>query len=312
MTSYSVLTATQGRASIIGTWPGFEFEEHSVKVTTVATAGEAHYLANQLTHLSEAAWDAAMWLDTYPATTSAVEGLIAQLRSSNPVAPQTIAYDGLRHGDTWTAISIMRRLSDDSFISALNHLSTAQRVSVAAELAADASQRHDLLEPGRDEFESDSRVNQAGLVTRVHAYGASGPVPEGAAGFMRICYGNGEDLNFGDRWWAAKQLRRMEQLVAACNYHGGRAAVDLDACEARCDIAVVAGQISDGGILFRIRPARYGPHTITPGWPDPMGKMLVRRDYEELIEVDPDDDDGFVRVLGDWAKTYTSRRAFAA
>lgn len=38
MTSYSVLKATNGRASIIGTWPGFESEEHSVKVSHMAAS----------------------------------------------------------------------------------------------------------------------------------------------------------------------------------------------------------------------------------------------------------------------------------
>lgn len=305
MTSYSVLPATQGRASIIGTWPGFDFQEHSVKVTTVATPGQAHYLANQLTFLSEAAWDAAMWLDTHPATATAIRGLITQLRSTDPVVPQPVSYDGLRHGDTWTATSLKRQLSEESFVSALDDLSTAQRLSVAAELVADADQRRDLLEPGREEFDDDSRVNQAGLVTRVHAYGATGPVPEGAAGYMRNHYG--EELDFGDRWWAAKQLRRMEQLVAACDHHGGRAAVDTDVCEARCVVVVEPGHINDGDTPFRIRPARYGPHSYTPGRPDPWGKLHVRQGSDLIAELDPDDDEGFARALGDWAMTYTQQ-----
>ncbi|WP_328811809.1 hypothetical protein [Rhodococcus sp. NBC_00294] len=288
----------------MGTWPGFDFQEHSVKVTTVATPGQAHYLANQLTVLSEAAWDAAMWLDTYPAIDTAIHGLITQLRSTNPVVLQSLDYEGLRHGDTWTATSLARQLSEGWFISALDDLSTAQRLSVAAELAADADQRRDL-EPGREEFDEDSRVNQAGLVTRVHAYGATGPVPEGAAGYMRTHYG--DQLDFGDRWWAAKQLRRMEQLVAACEHHGGRAHVEVDACEARCVVVAEPGRISDGDIPFWIRPARYGPHSYTPGRSDPLGKLHVRRGSDWIAELDPDDDDGFACALGDWALAYTSR-----
>lgn len=304
MTSYSVLPVTQGRASIIGTWPGFDSQEHSVKVTTVATPGQAHYLANQLTFLSEAAWDAVMWLDTYPATNTAIHGLITQLRSTNPVVPQSVDYEGLRHGDTWTATSLARQLSEEWFISALDDLSTAQRLSVAAELVADADQRRDLIEPGREEFDDDSRVNQAGLVTRVHAFGATGPVPEGAAGYMRTHYG--EELDFADRWWAAKQLLRMEQLVAACNHHGGRARVEVDACEARCVVVVEPGHVSDGDIPFCIRPARYGPNSHTPGRPNPQGKLHVRRGSDWIAELDPDDDDGFARALGNWAVTCSS------
>lgn len=304
MTSYSVLKTAPERASVIGTWPGFESEEHSIKVTTLTSQSHAHDLALQLTHVSESAWDAAMWLDTYPSIDAAIAKLITQLRSSNAVGPQTFSTTNLRHGETWTSTSVREQFSSDFFLSILNGLSVAQRLSVAAELEADASERRDLLEPGREEFSNDSRVSQAGLVTRVQAYGSMGALPEGAAGYLRTCYG--EDLDFGDRWHAAKQIRRMEQLVAACNYHGGRAWAHTDPCEAHCVVAVQPGKISDGDIPCSIRPVLYGPHAHFPGMPVPIGKLRIRRGSDWIAEVDPDDNAGFVAALGDWAATFAS------
>ncbi|MDJ0104869.1 hypothetical protein QM646_00470 [Rhodococcus erythropolis] len=98
MTSYGALKTGLERASVIGTWPGFDFEEHSVKVTTLSSQSHAHYLAFQLTQLSGSAWDAAMWLDTYPSIEAAIAQLITQLRSSNSIVPQTFSITGLRRG----------------------------------------------------------------------------------------------------------------------------------------------------------------------------------------------------------------------
>ena len=304
MTSYSVLKTGPERASVIGTWPGFDFEEHSVKVTTLTSQSHAHNLAFQLTQVSESAWDAAMWLDTYPPIEAAIAKLITQLRSSNSIGPQTFSTNGLRHGETWTSTSLREQFTDDFFLSTLNGLNAAQRLSVADELEADANERRDMLEVGREEFLNDSRVSQAGLVTRVQAYGSTGALPEGAAGYLRTCYG--EDLDFGDRWHAAKQIRRMEQLVAACNYHGGRARAYTDPCEAHCVVAVHPGKISDDDIRCSIRPVLYGPHAHFPGRPVPMGKLRIRRGSDWIAEVDPDDTAGFVAALGDWAATFAS------
>lgn len=305
MTSYSVLKATSERASIIGTWPGFEAEEHSVKVTTVSTLSQAHHLASMLTKVSESAWDAAMWLDTYTPVEIAISELICQLRSPNVVHAQSISYTGLRHAESWTSTSLRDQLGDPYFASTLSGLSTAQRLSVAAELEADANERHDLLEPDRDEFDVDSRVNQAGLVTRVQAFGATGPLPDGAAHYLRTCYG--EELDFGDRWAAAEQIRRMEQLVAACNHHGGHAHADTDPFEA-LGVAATSPAETDDGTRWYVTPVRYGPNAHSPNRPNPHGKLRVRRGWDWVAELDPDDDDGFVEVLGDWAATFTSQK----
>jgi len=304
MTSYSVLKTGPQRASVIATWPGFDFEEHSVKVTTLKSQSHAQHLAFQLTQVSESVWDAAMWLDTYPPIEAAITELITQLRSSNAIGPQRFSITGLRHGETWTSTSLREQFTGDFFLSTLNGLNAAQRLSVADELEADANERRDLLEVGREEFSNESRVSQAGLVTRVQVYGWAGALPEGAAGYLRTCYG--EDLDFGDRWHAAKQIRRMEQLVAACNYHGGRAKTHKNPCEAHCVVAAGPGEVSDSGISCSIRPVLYGPHALFPGAPMPMGKLRIRRGSDWVAEVDPDDTAGFVAALGDWVGTFAS------
>lgn len=304
MTSYSVMKASHDRAAVIATWPGFDSEEHSIKITTVASASYAHSLAFYLTQLSESAWDAAMWLDTYPEIAAAISKLIVQLRTSNKIGPQTVSTDGLRHGETWTSSALAEQLVDDYFISLLDDLTTTQRLSVADELETDADERRDLLDHTRDEYETDSRVNQAGLVTRVQEFGSIGPLPEGASGYLRTCYSEG--LDFGDRLGAAKQIRRMEQLVAACNHHGGRARAHTDPCEAHCVVAVHPGKISDGDTPCYITPVRFGPHAHSPGRPNPYGKLRIRRGHEWIAEVDPDDTAGFVTALGDWAGTFAS------
>lgn len=184
-------------------------------------------------------------------------------------------------------------------------MSRAQRLSVAAELESDANERHDLLEPDRNEFEVDSRVNQAGLVTRIQAFGAMGPLPDGAAHYLRTCYG--EELDFGDRWAAAEQIRRMEQLVAACNYYGGDAHADTDPFEA-LGVAATSPDEAGDGTRWYITPVRYGPHGHSPKRPNPQGKLRLRRGRDWVAELDPADDDGFVEVLGEWAATFTIQK----
>lgn len=170
--------------------------------------------------------DAATWLDSYPATVTAIQGLIDNCVLRNqlsrtasltkgrarmargPQCRSSASYPWGRSSPRWIT---SRRRND--FPWPLNSPPTP------------ANESGPTFEPSREEFENDSRVNQAGLVTRVHAYGTVGPLPEGAADYTRTCYGYGygygEELGFGDRWCAAKQLRRRKRLDVAGHDVGG-------------------------------------------------------------------------------------------
>jgi hypothetical protein len=78
MTTYSVLVPAT-RTTVIATWPGV-FSDVSMKVTTVDGRGLAADVASLLASLSEGAWYAAAWLDTWHATAEYVRGLHNWLR----------------------------------------------------------------------------------------------------------------------------------------------------------------------------------------------------------------------------------------
>lgn len=60
------------------------------------------------------------------------------------------------------------------------------------------------------------------------------------------------------------------------------------------------------GAISRPSTVPYGPHAHTPGTPNPMAKLRVRRGNTWVGEYDPDDTSGFVAALGDWAATFAS------
>ncbi|MFF5990665.1 MULTISPECIES: hypothetical protein [Prauserella] len=101
MTSYSVLPSGP-RPTVIATWPG-EWSDHSVKVTTLADTDQASELAHVLTRLSEGAWDAAAWLDTYSAIEAGLTTLIDQLRApADKISEIHLPEGGYRHTDQWS------------------------------------------------------------------------------------------------------------------------------------------------------------------------------------------------------------------
>jgi hypothetical protein len=63
-------------------------------------------------------------------------------------------------------------------------------------------------------------------VTRAPRNGQTGPLPEGAAGWLVRSWG--PDLSPAERWAARDRLVRIEQLAAACKAHGGRAGTQDD------------------------------------------------------------------------------------
>src|SRR5215469_14464207 len=227
MTSYSVARSAQ-RAIVVATWPG-SWSDHSVNVTTLNDSGLAAHLASVLTHLSEDAWDAAAFLDASPALEAAVSELVRQLRTpAGRIEAVRLRADGFRHVGQWSFADATELLAEDapSVFSKLHH---TQRLTVADEIAADASERADairVLSSGSDPGSERSRAWQMCEVTRSLSNGQTGPLPEGAAGWLVRSWG--PDLGPAERWAARDRLVRIEQLVAACEARGGRAAVQED------------------------------------------------------------------------------------
>jgi hypothetical protein len=151
LTSYSVLPSGP-RATVIATWPG-EWADYSAKVTTLTDIDQASELAHALTRLSEGAWDAAAWLDTYPAIEAGLTTLVEQLRSPvDKIEEIHLPDDAYRHTDQWSFTDVKDLLATELPV-AVNVLTRAQRLTIADELSADATSRTDalhLLPSGQD------------------------------------------------------------------------------------------------------------------------------------------------------------------
>jgi hypothetical protein len=71
-------------------------------VTTLDDGDVSGDLAACLTHLSEGAWDAAPWLDTYPVIEASITELISHLRGPDDIIPQiSLPGTGYRHVSQW-------------------------------------------------------------------------------------------------------------------------------------------------------------------------------------------------------------------
>jgi len=295
MTSYSVMKAGP-RFSVIATWPGSLYE-HSAKVTTLDDGEKAFELAVALTDLSEAAWDVEVWLDAGPSIPPAMAQLVAALRNTEvEVPPIVLPSTGYRHTGTWSFEQLSNRLTDGQYT--LNSLTRAQRLTVADEIALDAWHREQLMSSKSLTFPSDSRVHQACQVTRVEEYGSIGPLPEGAAGRLRMFYA--ERLGIRERWGARAQILRMEQLVAACLKAGGRARNSVDPFGASCVLASTPGQINIDDIPFWITPDDTDP--AYEDLPSPHLPLQIYRDSKVVASIDAADDDGFAAALGEWTR----------
>lgn len=180
MTSYSVLPSGP-RATVIATWPG-EWADYSAKVTTLTDIDQASELAHALTRLSEGAWDAAAWLDTYSAIETGLTALIEQLRSPvDKIDEIRLPADAYRHTDQWSFTDVKDLLAAE-LPASVNVLIRAQRLTIADELSADVANRADalrLLPTGQDPAAT-SRAWQTCEITRSLRNGQTGPLPEGA------------------------------------------------------------------------------------------------------------------------------------
>lgn len=228
MTLYSCLP-TQGKFTVIATWPGEYADSHSAKVTTFTDSTQASRLADDLTRVSESMWDAAAWLDVFDEAEAHLGTIINATRGTNEVTLfSEPLFDGCRHAESWSGIDLSNLLGA-SLPQTLNSLTRAQRLSVAEELAADAAARAQslqLLPTGNDPKDSDSRIWQAAEITRATKMGLTGTLPDSAAGWMAEVFDT--DHGPAERWGARNLLHRLEQLAAAAKTINARGAVDLD------------------------------------------------------------------------------------
>jgi hypothetical protein len=302
MTSYSVLRSAQ-RAIVIATWPG-AWSDHSANITTLADSEQAAYLASALTRISEDAWDAAAFLDASPALELAIGTLIEQLRGpADKIEPVTIPSDGCRHTGQWSFTDAAEVLASDA-PATFSTLTRPQRLTVADELAADAAERASaaqVLASGNDPESGHSRAWQMCEVTRSLRNGQVGPLPEGAAGWLVRSWG--PDLGPAERWAARDRLVRIEQLIAACEAHGGRAATQDDPLLAHLVLPHPEEDEDDEVIYVSVH------HGTRNSWKTSSAAAMTITSYRgkptqqtDLGELDPRDDDGFARVLGPWTR----------
>jgi hypothetical protein len=301
MTSYSVLRSAQ-RATVIATWPGPWFD-HSANITNLGDIEQASYLASVLTRLSEDAWDAAAFLDVSPALELGISLLIQQLRGpADKIEPLSMPADGCRHAGQWSFTDAVEVLASDA-PTALSTLTRPQRLTIADELATDAAERASatqVLASGHDPESEDSRAWQMCEVTRTLRNGQTGPLPEGAAGWLVRSWG--PDLGPAERWAARDRLARIEQLVAACKEHGGRAGIQDDPLLAHL-VVPHAGPYEDDEIIY------VSVHSGTRNsWNTSPATTMTVTSYRgtparqsDLGQLDPRDD-GFARLLGQWTR----------
>ncbi|MFG1643320.1 hypothetical protein ACGFMK_23750 [Amycolatopsis sp. NPDC049252] len=301
MTSYSVL-ASRRRFSVLATWPGM-YSDHTQKVTTLDDGDMAGDLAAYLTHLSEGAWDAAPWLDTHPVIEAGITELISQLRGPQDTIPQiSLAGTGYRHVSQWSFYDVTDMLHS-CLPDVLPQLSRAQRLTVADELTADAAGRAEALRVlpfPREPADRASRAWQVLEVTRALGNGRSGPLPDGAAGWLVGAWGS--DRSLAERWAARDRLTRIEQLVAACRKTGGHASAKAypDPC-AHLEVPRGAAATEDD-VFWVVAPSGHRHRQET----SPFEPMVITRSDRSGLQSDvvaflrPGDDEGFVKALGEW------------
>jgi hypothetical protein len=303
VTSYSVLPSGP-RFTVLATWPGV-YSDRTVKVTTLDNGDLADDLAVYLTRVSEGAWDAAPWLDTYPVIEAGVASLIDLLRSTDPtIPPIELSKDGYRHVDEWSFFDVADTLHS-CLANTLTRMTRAQRLTIADELAVDATGRAEalqLLSAGQDPDTDFSRAWQALEVTRALRNGQTGPLPEGAAGWIVRAWGT--ELSPAERWAARDRLTRIEQLVAACEKFGGRARAELD--RELCAHLVVprSSSAADNDVYYVEAPiGSSGAFAESPKAPMTIRRSgSIDRDTEVVATLEPGDSDGFAAALGEWTR----------
>lgn len=182
-------------------------------------------------------------------------------------------------------------------------MTRAQRLTVADELAADAASRAEVLRilPTGQEPAANSRAWQTCEVTRSLRNGQTGPLPERAAAWL--VRGWGPDHSPAERWVVRDRLVRIEQLVAACQAHGGRAAAEDDPMLTHLVVPHGDDMVDDEVFYVSVHDGHRNSWDSSPHAPMKVTRSGSRdRQSEILGELDPHDDEGFARVLGEWTR----------
>lgn len=302
LTSYSV-SESGGKATITANWPG-ETSDRSTKVTSLNDVGEAEWLAHSLTRLSEHAWGAAAWLDTSVAVEASIATLIERLRSHEGPLAVELADSGGRHAEELVHRDLAAQLSN-WLPAKLSQLSRGQRVSVADELAADTAGREEalrVLPSGWDPESSASRAWQMCEVPRSWDVDRAASLPEGGPGWIHGVWMT--EVSPAKRWGARDRLVRLEQLAAACKAYGGRAKVDSNPTHVHLVVPPSPG--STRWDEFEVVKVFVHGEERDNGWADPFAPLIIRKygggQVREETKVEPEDDDAFAKVLGEWTR----------
>jgi hypothetical protein len=286
MTLYSCLQTGSGKVTVLATWPGEDAASHSSKVTTFTDTGQASRLAEQMTHVSEALWDAAAWLDIHDIAEARLAAIIDAARGTGDIPYDSESmFDGCRHADSWTATELSNALSS-GFAYTINSLPQAQRLSVADELDTEAAARAaslDLLPTGNDPTDAASRIWQAADITRATKMGLTGYLPDGAAGWMVRTF----DTLRGpaERWGARDLLHRLEQLEAAAKTINGRGGAELDPWDGPQDHIVLPAELF--GVHINHRPG--STTTISDDIDPAVNGSALARAYRNWVTNNPHD-----------------------
>ncbi len=285
---------------MLATWPNNPAST-TIKVTTLASFDAASDLAEALTAMSEAAWYAAAWLDTWPAIGDYQMRLAEWLRrpSIDCGAPD-LDLSAYRHD---TADASNEYLGAQSYATELlSDLAHPQRLAIADEVEVDAIAAHETLAVfGRGGDVPTERGWQLLEVTRVEQFGGDlNYLPDGAAGWATRWF---RAETIAERWAARGHLLRMEQLVAACLAVGGRAGAHQEPVQAHC---VFPAEDAKDTVIVYAEPLseRYSGYRATP----PMRVRIQEGGLPTRTrEIDPYNTAEFADFLGDWVRAAQSR-----
>jgi hypothetical protein len=99
-------------------------------------------------------------------------------------------------------------------------------------------------------------------------------------------------------------LVRIEQLVAACQAHGGRAAGEDDPLLAHLVIPYGEDMVDDEVFYVAVHDGHGSSWDASSYTLLTVTRARSRdRESEVLGTLDPNDDDGFARVLGEWTRS---------
>ncbi|MFC5288452.1 hypothetical protein ACFPM7_15430 [Actinokineospora guangxiensis] len=134
--------------------------------------------------------------------------------------------------------------------------------------------------------------------------GESGPLPEGGAAWInRVWETQGSPAR---RWGARDRLMRLEQLVEACVAHGGSADIEENPTRARLMVWRIKdrpiGDTDVFDVCARSEIRRGGRRSVRT----PDHHPASTGESEVVGKVEPDDEDAFAELLGEWTRLLSS------